>query len=131
MFIELDFESDIPIYMQLVHAIIEGIATRELKPGDELPPVRTLAADLGVNMLTVNKAYQHLKQLGFIQIHRKKGAVINSDEMRQADDEFYERLLTSLRPLAMESICRRLTKNQFLTLCSKIFDEIELKGGKC
>ncbi len=131
MLIELDFQSDIPIYMQLVHAIIEGIAIGELKPGDKLPPVRTLAADLGVNMLTVNKAYQHLKQLGFIQIHRKKGAVVNSEEIRKADDKFYRRLSASLRPLAMESVCRHLTKSQFLTLCSEIFEEIELKGGQC
>ena len=47
-----------------------------LRPQEGLPSVRSLAGDLGINLHTVNKTYQLLKQEGFIQIHRQKGAVV-------------------------------------------------------
>lgn len=61
LFISFDFQSDAPIYVQLRNKIIEGIASKQLNPGDPLPSVRNLAKDLGVNMHTINKAYQLLK----------------------------------------------------------------------
>ena len=69
MFINLNLESSEPIYIQLQQQIIEGIAKKQLQPGDALPSVRSLAADIGINLHTVNKAYQQLKQDGFILIH--------------------------------------------------------------
>ncbi|MER2091057.1 MAG: GntR family transcriptional regulator, partial [Sporosarcina sp.] len=57
MFIQIEPESDIPIYAQLVSQLIEAIARGNLTGGDALPSVRSLAADLGMNMHTVNKAY--------------------------------------------------------------------------
>ncbi|ECV7489956.1 GntR family transcriptional regulator, partial [Salmonella enterica subsp. enterica serovar Muenchen] len=56
MIIQLDLQSDVPIYTQLVHQIIEGIASGRLQPGEPLPSVRSLASDIGVNLHTVNKA---------------------------------------------------------------------------
>ena len=58
MLIELDMTSDKPIYIQLKEQIIEGIARQDLKPGDDLPSVRALASDIGINLHTVNKVYQ-------------------------------------------------------------------------
>src|SRR5690625_1715639 len=65
MFIQLDFESDLPIYEQLKNEIIIGIAKKQLLPGERLPSVRALASDIGINLHTVNKAYQQLKQEGY------------------------------------------------------------------
>lgn len=73
MFIELDLQSETPIYTQLVDQIVEGIASGALQPGDPLPSIRSLAEDLGINLHTVNKAYNLLKQEGLLQVHRKKG----------------------------------------------------------
>ncbi len=61
MFLAIDFQSDTPIYMQLKHQIIAGIARGELKEGENLPSVRQLAQDIGINLHTVNKAYSLLK----------------------------------------------------------------------
>ncbi len=72
MIIKIDLQSEIPIYTQLQNSIIEGIVSGNLKPGEPLPSVRAMASDLGVNMHTVNKAYNFLKQDGFIQVHRQK-----------------------------------------------------------
>lgn len=78
MIIKLDFESDIPIYQQLRHQIVMGIGSGDLVLGEALPTVRQLAKDAGVNPMTVNKAYQLLKQEGFIVIDRRHGAKVNT-----------------------------------------------------
>ena len=57
MLIEIDFNSEEALYIQLRNRIILGIATNELKEGDALPSVRQLAENIGINMHTVNKAY--------------------------------------------------------------------------
>src|SRR5690625_7689133 len=64
--IKLDFESDEPIYTQLTQQIITSIAKKELLPGERLPSVRALAADIGINLHTVIKPYKQLNQGGFI-----------------------------------------------------------------
>ena len=58
MVIELDMESEVPIYVQLRNQIVKGIGKGELKAQEKLPTVRQLAAEAGVNTMTVNKAYQ-------------------------------------------------------------------------
>ena len=70
MLIEIDFNSDEALYVQLQHQIIIGIATQVLQEGESLPSVRRLAGMVGVNMHTVNKAYSLLRQQGFIQLDR-------------------------------------------------------------
>ena len=62
MLIQIDFNSDEAIYMQLRNQIIMGIATSRLKEGETLPSVRQLADTIGINMHTVNKAYAVLRQ---------------------------------------------------------------------
>ena len=79
MLIEIDFNSDEAIYVQLQNQIIMGIATDMIQEGDTLPSVRQLADMVGINMHTVNKAYSILKQEGFIQLDRRRGAVIAID----------------------------------------------------
>ena len=67
MIIEIDFNSDEALYLQLRNQIILGIATSRIREGDELPSVRQLAGDIGINMHTVNKAYTVLRQEGFVK----------------------------------------------------------------
>ena len=66
MYIEIDFNSEEALYIQLRNQIIYGIATRQYKEGDELPSVRQLAETIGINMHTVNKAYAVLRQEGLL-----------------------------------------------------------------
>ncbi|MCM3570529.1 GntR family transcriptional regulator [Neobacillus mesonae] len=127
MYITLDLESEEPIYTQLKHQIIEGIAKKELSPGEALPSVRSLASDLGINLHTVNKAYQQLKQEGFILIHRQKGVVINPDGVPQADEDYWSELSSKLRPMIAESTCRGIAKEEFQKLCDQIFTEFQQK----
>ena len=77
MIIELDMSSSTPIYVQLRNQIVKGIGKGELKTGEKLPTVRQLASDAGVNTMTVNKAYQILKNEGFIRTDRRLGAFVS------------------------------------------------------
>ena len=79
MLIEVDFNSSEAIYIQLRNQIILGIATSTIQEGDSLPSVRQLAETVGVNMHTVNKAYNVFKQEGFISLDKRRGAVIALD----------------------------------------------------
>ena len=61
MILEIDFNSDEALYIQLRNQIVIGIATSQLSAGDSLPSVRQLADRVGINMHTVNKAYTVLR----------------------------------------------------------------------
>ena len=63
--------------MQIKNQVIEGIARGEVEIGEELPSVRSLAEDIGVNMHTVNKSYNMLKEEGYIKIDRRRGAIVS------------------------------------------------------
>ena len=62
MFLKLDFTGELPIYQQIRNQIVMGIASGELQAGEKLPTIRSLAEEMGINMMTVSKAYQLLKK---------------------------------------------------------------------
>ena len=66
MMFTADPQSDVPVYRQLMEQIRFLIASGQLKPGDELPSTRTLSAELGVNPMTISKAYSYLERDGVL-----------------------------------------------------------------
>ena len=74
MVIKIDDYSDVTIYMQIRNQIVMGISSGELKAGEQLPTVRALALEIGINTMTVSKTYQMLKNEGYIMTDRKNGA---------------------------------------------------------
>ena len=120
MLIEFDFNSDEAIYVQLQNQIIMGIATATIHEGDALPSVRQLADRVGINMHTVNKAYSVLKQEGFIQLDRRRGAVIAIDANKaQAILE----MKAQLRILLAKGSCKSISRQEVHELVDEIFDE--------
>lgn len=118
--IEINFNSDEAIYMQLTNQIIMGIATSRLKDGDALPSVRQLADTIGINMHTVNKAYALLRQEGFVSIDRRRGAVICVDADKvKALEEMKEKLTVALA----RGSCKNVTRQEVHQLIDEIFDE--------
>src|SRR6056297_3394762 len=63
----IDKKSETPIFRQITGRIIDLIDSGILNPGENLPPTRSLATQLGVNRSTVYKAYQELWALGYIE----------------------------------------------------------------
>ena len=79
MVIGIDEYSDIPIYQQIRNQIVMGISDGRLKSGEQLPTVRALAMEMGINTMTVSKAYQILKAEGYILTDRKNGARVRME----------------------------------------------------
>lgn len=78
MVISINELSSIPIYMQIRDQIIMGISDGRLREGEQLPTVRSLSLSIGVNTMTVSKAYQLLKQEGYIVTDRRNGAKVGN-----------------------------------------------------
>lgn len=76
MVVELDFRSHIPIYVQIVERIRHLVATGVLKPGEQLPTVRQMAADLRVNFNTIARAYRLLDEAGVISTQQGRGTYV-------------------------------------------------------
>ena len=120
MVIEIDFNSDEAIYVQLMNQIILGIATSRLQEGYPLPSVRQLADTIGINMHTVNKAYSLLRQEGFVTIDRRRGAIIAVDENKiKAMEEMKENLIVALA----KGCCRNVSREEVHGLIDEIYDE--------
>ena len=126
MILKLNFESEIPIYIQLRNQIVMAIAHGDLSQGDKLPTIRQLAQDLGINNMTVNKAYAMLKQEGYISIDRRHGAKVNP--ILTPNFEFKEKLEDDLSIVISEAEIRGVTKDEFIKICENIFDS--MKGLK-
>lgn len=122
MILKLNFESEIPIYIQLRNQIVIAIAHGDLSQGDKLPTIRQLAQDLGINNMTVNKSYAMLKQEGFISIDRRHGAKVNP--ILTPNFEFEEKLEDDLSLVISEAEIRGIKKEQFIKICENIFDSI-------
>ena len=123
MVIEIDFNSDEAIYMQLCNQIVIGIATARIREGDVLPSVRQMAEQIGINMHTVNKAYSVLRQEGLVTIDRRRGAVVAIDvDKIGALEELKEQLLV----LLAKSSCKNITRGEVHQLIDEIYDGYQL-----
>ena len=97
MIIKINMQSEIPIYLQLRNEIVKGIGRGEFEPVESLPTVRQMATDLGINTMTVSKAYQLLKTEGFLETDRRKGTTIcYPTSSAPQDNRFDEKLADEL-----------------------------------
>jgi GntR family transcriptional regulator len=87
MILTIDANSRTPIYQQIAEGIKSLIASGVLCDGTALPPVRQMAADLGVNLNTIATAYRELQTIGLITVRHGLGAVVTSQRMSQAANE--------------------------------------------
>ena len=74
----INLESGVPIYMQLVDRIKQMVVSGQLQPGQQLPTIRQLAADLRVNYNTIGRAYLILDQEGVISTQQGRGTYITT-----------------------------------------------------
>lgn len=120
MIIEIDFNSDEALYLQLRNQIILGIATAQFQEGDSLPSVRQLADSIGINMHTVNKAYTVLKQEGYVKVDRRRGAIIAVDIDHM---QTMEELKRELKVILAKSSCKNISPAEIHALIDEIYSE--------
>ena len=119
MIIAIDDSSDIPIYQQLRNQIVLGISDGRLKPGEKLPTVRALATEIGVNVMTVNRAYQVLKQEGYIVTDRRNGAKVRTEFA--GGGKLSAEAEETLRRIASEAKIAWMTQEEFIRICRGYF----------
>lgn len=124
MYIQINPELEMPIYEQLTMQIMVGIIRQELQDGDVLPSVRSLAADLGVNMHTVNKSYHALEKKGLIQIIPKSGATIRTNNGNPSQEE-QNRISDSLKPMVVEALVMGMKEKEITGLIQSIIHKLK------
>lgn len=123
MILEIDFNSDEAIYVQLRNQIIMGIACAQFSDGESLPSVRQLAQVLGVNMHTVNKAYAILREEGYLKLDRRKGAVISVETLEKQQE--LASIRENLRMLVAEAVCKGVTEDEMNQLVHDMYQKID------
>jgi len=124
--ISLDLSGDVPIYQQLRDRIVEGIAAGTLADGESLPSTRQLAADFGINFHTVNKAYDLLRQQGFVRVNRKTGAVVGPTA---SDESFAADWSARARTLLAEAVAKGVPADEVLATCRDLLAAFDNQQG--
>ncbi len=119
MLIVFDFQSDIPLYLQLRNQVVVGIAQGKLVPGEKLPTIRALAEESGVNMMTISKAYQLLKREGYILTERRCGTIVAPLQKSVIE----ESTIDQLRLILSEFRVSGLSEEDTLSLCGELYRE--------
>jgi len=123
LFLSIDFNSEEALYIQLRNQIIFSIACAEIREGDNLPSVRDLAEDIGINMHTVNKAYTILKQEGYVKLDRRKGTVIAVDTNKL---KAMEELTNDLKVILAKAVCKNISCKEIHEIIDQIFCEFAI-----
>lgn len=74
--LRIELRPDVPAYRQIVDGLRTALVSKQVQPGDLLPPVRQLAVDLGVHFNTVAEAYRVLAEEGWLDLKRRRGALV-------------------------------------------------------
>jgi GntR family transcriptional regulator len=109
MLIDIDPDSESPLYQQLRDQVVRAIADGTLKPGDALASVRQLAVQFGINSATVGKGYELLRQEGFVRTSRRSGSVVVRGPADEPTPGFSEGWTERLRTLLAEAVAHGMT----------------------
>lgn len=115
MLLHINFNSETPIYQQVRNQVVLGIVEGKLKAGSKLPTVRELADESGINVMTVSKAYQLLKQEGYLKTERRLGSVVAMPDKAELD----EQLLTKFKICLSELVLTGMEREEILKLCGE------------
>ncbi|HLK63830.1 MAG TPA: GntR family transcriptional regulator [Bryobacteraceae bacterium] len=126
MKLRIDLSSAIPVYRQIVDGLRILLVNGELGVGDQLPPVRRLALDLGVHFNTVAEAYRTLADEGWLAIERRNGArVVERSAPAKADPEAAASFRRRLRELAAEVQSRGFPRDRIARELRLVADNLE------
>lgn len=127
MFIEILPNSDTPIYTQLMYQIKKGIVKREWGFGEGLPSVRSLAGDLGINMHTVNKAYNLLVEEGVLE-KKQTGYFVKEKSAIGSNDKLQAFLQEKLQEIMIDKKIYAISDETFEEWSEKIEKDFNSEG---
>jgi DNA-binding transcriptional regulator YhcF (GntR family) len=108
--LRIDTNSTVPVYRQIVDGIRSQLVEGRLLPGDSLPTVRDLALELGVHFNTVAEAYRLLSSEGWLDLRRRRGAIVTARDTPQAPPKARQNFADRLRQLVAQVRAEGLTR---------------------
>lgn len=127
MEILISYQSKDPIYTQIVSQIKKLVLDGRLKPGDSIPAMRTLAKDLNVSVITVQKAYEILRDEGFLNTVVGKGTFVEKPQIHDLKINQKENLITKIDETIKFAYINGFNSDEFLDLVNsqvKRFDDV-------
>lgn len=124
MIIRLDINSEEALYIQLMNQIKYGVANGYLKPDEKLPSVRGLASELGINMHTVSKSYNLLRDEGILVVNRSKGVLVSGDVMKRNNDDYLSTLNKKINELVYESEVNGIGKHEIISMVEQVYKNL-------
>lgn len=123
MIIILQDGSEVPVFKQIRNQIVMGISDGRLQPGEKLPTVRALAEEIGINSMTVNKAYQLLKQEGYIITDRRNGVRVRENFAATAG--LSPEAEAQLHQLISEARIKGISRDDFVAIVDKYYATVQ------
>jgi GntR family transcriptional regulator len=125
----LDARSGVPTFLQLVSQVRQAILLGYLQPGDQLPTVRQVAAELTINPNTVAKAYRELEREGLAAARSGQGTFIQATTASSVDPATYARLRHALRRWVHDAHAAGLDHERVAAVMASVLDETAGREG--
>lgn len=119
MQIRISPSNGVPIYLQVVNQVTYLVSSGRLAPGDELPPIRTLAEKLLINPNTVARAYRELEAAGIVEKRRTAGTFVSDQGSPLARRERVKILAERLDALLAEARQMNIPFDELIKLAEK------------
>ena len=130
MFIQLDFKSGKPVYLQVVDQVKAAAASGAVQPGEPLPSIRPLAEQLRLNRNTVAKAYAELESQGIIETVAGRGCFLKENGSPFREEVRQQMLAAEIDAAVVQAHHLRVGREEFLRVAQQRFDAFEEKRGK-
>lgn len=115
----INIHSSVPVYLQIENHLLFAISSGELGVGAQLPAVKELGDNLGINVNTVIKAYRDLEVMGFISSRRGVGFHVTKGAITRCRDLCRQRLVAKAHELAQEAKAAGTTKKELVEVIGK------------
>ena len=123
MILVVDPHSGIPVYRQIVDQVRLQVSSGALAPGDELPSTRSLSTQLGVNPMTISKAYALLEGEGLLERRPGLPSVVRAQREESAQFSRRKQLERALRPAALMARQMGLESGEALDIFKRLLDK--------
>lgn len=121
--IQTEDRSGQPVYRQIMDQICQYVVIGALSSGDQLPSIRELASQIGVNPQTIVKAYGELEHLGIIEMKRGRGAFMASGCAALAGIDFEKQLKDRMEQMVREAVSAGFSPEQLLETFNQVLKE--------
>lgn len=117
--------SSVPIYEQIKNSIINQIMSNELKEGELLPSIRSLAKDIRISVMTIKKAYDELEAEGYIKSVQGKGTYVLGKNLELAKEQARKNIEKHISEIIEISFRYDISKNDILDIFNFLYGSDE------